>query len=430
MAKELDHFLGEEYFRLVGSGFLKPKLYDSICVRCRGRLLLCGKPVCPVTLEFKILLESYRDLYRENVSGNSPPSVFIGRYGYPKVNMGVMTPPESGDTSIYDYPEKWIGLSLEDILRLRSRLLYGSRRMHISIASRGDRYYQEILDISLARVSPEVELYFERKPYKTFEIDEDITPFGPRAPIKSMRLGTLKLDYRVEKISSDYDMKASESVIKLYEHGVEISRISKVFSVGGFGLRKLRRLVPTRWSITAVDDIIGRYLYNIVKDLPLIDGIYVYEYSALENRYIAILFPSRWMYEFMEAWYPGTFWNRLGSDVAVEGDHEFGRPRSEYAEIGGCYYAARLATLEYLRRIGRQAGVIIFREAYPGYYFPVGVWSVRESVRKMFGTKPIEFKDFSEAVEYIFARLRTPRYRWRSKILDHIFRQRKLTEYM
>ena len=430
MVKDLSGFLGSEYMDLVSSGFIKPKFYDSICVRCRGRLLLCGKPVCPVTLEFKVLLDSYRELYRDNVAGNSPPSVFVGRFGYPKVNMGVMTPPEMGDTSIYDYPENWINLDLEEILRLRSRLIYGSRRMEVSIASKDDRYYLDILDIALSKISPEVEMSFHRKPYKTLEIDEDIIPFGPRAPVKSLRLGTLKLDYRVEKVSSDYDMKAVDSVIKLYEAGIEISRISKVFSLGGFGIKRNRRLVPTRWSITAVDDIIGRYLFNKVRDLPEIDGIYVYEYEALENKYVGILFPSRWVYEFMEAWYPGTFWNRLGSDVAVEGDYEIGRPRMEYAEIGGCYYAARLATLEHLRRMGRQAGVIIFREAYPGYYFPVGVWSVRESVRHMYRMEPIKFDRISDAIEYVFRRLKTPRWRWRSRVIDYIFRQRKLTDYM
>ncbi len=431
MVSSLPDFLEGSAYRLVESGFVKPRLYsESICLRCRGRLLLCGKPVCPVTLEFKVLMESYRDIYRDDIQGASPPSVFVGRFGYPKVNIGVMTPPETGDTSIYDYPERWLELGLEDILRLRSRLVYGSKKYTVDLPRRENRYYDDILDISLSRISPEVEMAFERRPIKTLEIDEDIIPFGPRAPVKSLRLGTLKIDYKVERVVSDYDLKAVDSVITLYEAGVEISRISKIFSVGGFGVKKNRRLVPTRWSITAVDDVIGRYLYNHIKHYPEIDRYLVYEYTALENRYVALLIPSKWMYEFMEAWYPGTFWNRLGTRVVVEGSHEFGRPRSEYADIGGCYYASRLATLEFLRSIRRQAGVLIMREAYPGYYFPVGVWSVRETVRKMFKGKPLEFSDFKSALNYVFSRLKTPRRMWNSRIIDYMVRQRKLTDYM
>ncbi len=412
-------------------GFIKPRLYsESICLKCRGRDLLCGKPVCPVLMEYRVFLDSYRDLYREEIYGASPPSIFVGRIGYPKVSMGVMVPPEAGDTSIYDYPEKWHSLSLMEILRLRSRLVMGWRRADRSIAREMPRHYMEVLDIAMSYRSPEVEMDLARKPVKILTIDEDVMPFGPRAPMDKLRIGSMKLDYRILKKVEDWDLKAVEAVTELYEAGVEVSRINRVFSIGGFGRRWERRLVPTRWSITAVDDILGRYLFKRVRRYPPIDRYLVYEYEYLENKYIALLMPDNWMYEFMEAWYPGTFWNRLGSDVVVEGDYEIGRPRREYAEIGGCYYAARLATLEHLDRIRRVAGVVIFREAYPGYVFPVGVWSVRESVRMMYRQKPVRFDSLGEAVEHIYSRLKTPRHRWRSRVLEFIRRQRRLSDYL
>ncbi len=412
-------------------GFVKPRLYsESICVRCRGRDLLCGKPVCPVILEYRALMESYRELYREDIYGASPPSVFIGRMGYPKVSMGVLTPPETGDTSIYDYPERWHSLGLEDILRLRSRLVLGWRRVDKHLPSRGDRLYHDILDLAIARRSPEVEIHLEKRPVRVMVIDEDITPFGPRAPVKSLSLGSLKIDYRIEKRVGDTDLPAEEGVVELYRSGVEVSRIIRVFSMGGLGRRGRRVLVPTRWSITAVDDILGRWLYRRVRRYPEIDTYLVYEKDFLENRYVALLIPGPWMYEFMEAWYPGTFWNRLGTRVVVEGSAEFGRPRREYADIGGCYYASRLATLEYLDRIGRQASVVIFREAYPGYVFPVGVWSVRESVRMLFRERPLRFESLGEALNHVFSRLRTPRDMWRSEVIDFWTRQRRLGDYL
>ena len=37
-----------------------------------------------------------------DLAGSSPPGVFIGRYGYPKVEVGPLVPPEFGDTSAMD----------------------------------------------------------------------------------------------------------------------------------------------------------------------------------------------------------------------------------------------------------------------------------------------------------------------------------------
>ena len=55
-------------------------------------------------------------------------------------------------------------------------------------------------------------------------------------------------------------MLANEAVLNLYDAGVEISKIQKCFSIGMMG--KKRKLTPTKWSITATDDIIlcMRYL--------------------------------------------------------------------------------------------------------------------------------------------------------------------------
>ena len=45
----------------------------------------------------------------KNIEGSTPPSVFIGRWSYPKVYAGPMMVGEAGDTSIMDSPESWIG---------------------------------------------------------------------------------------------------------------------------------------------------------------------------------------------------------------------------------------------------------------------------------------------------------------------------------
>jgi hypothetical protein len=176
-------------------------------------------------------------------------------------------------------------------------------------------------------------------------------------------------------------LKAARAVSTLYEKGVLISKIQRAFSVGAFGLNDNRRLVPTRWSITAVDSIISKDQMEQIKLFPEINEYRVYESQYLDNRFEVLMIPGAWSYEAMEAWYPGTIWNPSGRHAVMFSDWEGYEGRNKYATIGGCYYAARLAVGELLTRERRQAGVVVLREAHPGYIMPVGVWQVRETVR-------------------------------------------------
>ena len=55
-------------------------------------------------------LSKYGNLFTsDSLSGSSPPSVFVGSYGYPKVGVGPMVPPIHGNTTLLDNPEKWLG---------------------------------------------------------------------------------------------------------------------------------------------------------------------------------------------------------------------------------------------------------------------------------------------------------------------------------
>ena len=60
--------------------------------------------------------------FSSSISGASPPSVFVGQYGYPRVNLGPMVPPLHGDTKVLDSPEMWIGKNLQEILDYRLSL--------------------------------------------------------------------------------------------------------------------------------------------------------------------------------------------------------------------------------------------------------------------------------------------------------------------
>lgn len=100
------------------------KLDPSICILCRGRGY-CGLSYCPVLSKSRAQLKLRKVEDSKVIEGSSPPAVFVGRHGYPYVRVGTSTPPLIGDTSIYDYPEKWLSLRLDDILDFRWSLITG-----------------------------------------------------------------------------------------------------------------------------------------------------------------------------------------------------------------------------------------------------------------------------------------------------------------
>jgi hypothetical protein len=143
------------------------------------------------------------------------------------------------------------------------------------------------------------------------------------------------------------------------------------------------------------------------------------------------MMPSNWQYELIEAWYPNTVWNPYGRSISIFNSYEFFDGRSTYAEIGGCYYAARLAVNEFLNNERRQAGIVILREAHPGYIMPLGVWNVRESVRKALKTNCQMFDTLDEAIINISQKMDIPIQRWirNSAILKNQLFQKRIEDF-
>jgi hypothetical protein len=91
-----------------------------------------------------------------------------------------------------------------------------------------------------------------------------------------------------------------------------------------------------------------------------------------------------------------------------------------------------LAVAERLTAMGRQAGVLALREAYPGYIVPVGVWINRESVRMALRRDPKKFNTLGEALGHISGRLKIPIERWvrTSALLRDALYQMKMGKFL
>ena len=405
---------------------------SGLCVICKGSRFLCGKTRCPIIVRANYFLKSIPLIQSEEIAGASPPSVFVGRIGYPYVYAGPLVPPVQEDTSLYDLPEFWFGKSIDEIVGFRSMLIRGKHRVHVQKFDEAGKIIERTRELALAVKPVDVELLLKKKPRGFIILDDEVQPFGPSAPIQDLRVGNAHWDRQIEKAYYDTDLKAAEAVLELYQKGVWVTKIQRAFSVGAFGLERNRRFVPTRWSITAVDSIISKALMEKVKTFPEISEYRVYESRYLDNIFEVLMIPGKWSYESIEAWYPGTVWNPHGRNIVMYSDWEEFEGRTTYAEIGGCYYAARLAVCEQLVKEQRQAAVIVLREAHPGYIMPVGVWQVRENVRNAMRQKPYIFKTLEEALQFIASRFQIPIRQWimRSVLLKNALFQKKITDYL
>ena len=406
---------------------------SSICLLCKGGRMLCGKLRCPIVAKARALARSSLLITSPTIEGSTPPGIFVGRIGYPKVYVGPMVPPYRGDTEILDTPEWWVGKSVDEIIDYRFALIRGKTRADVYDAATGGRQLDVLQELAMGARPVDARAVLTRVPRKVITLSEESQPFGPSAPLKSFNISEVKIDRRIERAFYDRDLKATDAVTGLYEDDVLVTRIQRAFSLGMFGFAQRRKLVPTRWSITAVDTIISHELVECVKRCDTIDEYRVYSFENLDNRFVVILMPERWGFEWVEAWFPGTTWNpeEWAREPALMGDWEPYGGRKTYPDVGGCYYACRLAIAEKLNREQRQATALALREIHPGYILPVGVWNVRESIRRTMQQEPEKFDSLQAALVCACSKLTIPLRKWveASELLKQALFQRKITEF-
>ncbi|MEA3198941.1 MAG: repair protein NreA [Thermoplasmata archaeon] len=369
----------------------------------RGSALLCSVPGCP--LVEKLLGFAAPKVKGLELVGPSPPSVFVGRHGYPDVSMGPLLPatPESAP-ALSDSPEDWKKLDIATILAMRARL-YRSKapvRVDVALPTRALEASRE-LAMAARPVDAEVTL---KKPLRVTEpvsqVDAFAAPMGPSVDVVDARLlSSPSVPRKVDALVSDVHADAATAVNELYEGGVPNHHIQRLLSVGLLGEGERRRLVPTRWSITATDDILGKQMIEEVKEFGLLDAPLVHAADLFGNYFQVLLMPRAWSYEMIEAWHEDGRW-QLGRDA------EGYRGRTAYVEqVAGAYYAARLSVLEHLKRIRRQAAVFVYREITDEYWAPLGVWVIREAVKAAMDAKPLVFGDLESALRHVARRSRS-----------------------
>ncbi len=384
----------------------------ELCARCKGYRLLCGARRCPI-------LERIRSYYRagwdeREPEGPSPPSALIGERGYPKVPVALGISPY-GDPQLRDSPRLWteLKLSLEEVARLRMEMFNPFKRYDV-------RRPEELLKgdvlwgaVSEKPVDAEAKVIGKPTPPR---LDGLVAPLGPSARAEEIKVvSNPKVDPLLERRAEER-VKAEEAVKELFEKGRDIYLLQRAFSLGMFGKKK--RLVPTRWAITAVDVIVSKLMKEKILKSKWVHAYYLGKYEHFENVYEVLLLPGPPVVEMFEVWEPGSIWTP--KEVIIH-NLEGPLPSSKAEDVDdGGFHALKVGVLKALMEANVSATAVLVRRIKPSYYMPVGVWQVREgaylatkdALRRKFGA-------LEEALE------RGDRMLRESKVL----RQKRLTAY-
>lgn len=402
--------------------------------------LVCKKPIpdnsprklCREHSDAKHLFKSVDLLKSEDLFGKAP-TIFVGEYGYPKVSVGILSPPERKDDAwLYDAPNFW-GRNLFDspsVVSLRSSLI--NSKFEVSIKQKTNKLLEMAQEISMASKPVDVDILLHKKPVFKLNVNDITMPHGPRVDLKTVRLAeNPHIDTKVEKVVSDTDLKSVDAMKYLNSKGFGENELIKLLSVGNLGVKVQRRLVPTKWSITAVHDQLGKNLINNIKDYNSLDYT-IFFGSYMDNFFLVMTFPDVWSYELFETYITG----KPEKELNYTTDHELYGGRKTYAEncVGG-YYSSRLAVLEKLNELHKQASVLVIRFTLPTYDVPLGVWVVLEATRKSVQNKVMSFASREEMIEHA-KRLAKNKFGLdisiflnSSKVLNNIKSQSKLSNF-
>lgn len=380
---------------------------------------ICGEYNCK---KHSILLGKARNI--KQFSGSSPPEIFVGRWNYPNVYTGILSPEKYGDNKILSSHEEWHAkkLPISKILQMRNQLIYG--RTQSNIKKLQTKFLSILKEVAMTHKSIATEFKLKKSISQNKEKETRAPLISNAVLIEKVRLEeNPKIKPKIDYLVNDTEAKSTTSMLELNKKGIDTPSIIKLLSAGLLGLKKNRKLVPTRWSITAVDNTISKNKLKRIKYLPQISEVQVFHAEYIGNHYEFLLLPDYFSFEVLEI---------ALNNKQIWHDHESFFARKKYADsVTGAYYANLLALTEYLEKIKRQASCIVLREIRPEYYAPLGVGILRQISREAFSKPPIKFNTIAEAINNIQTRLKQPitNYTSKSIIFQDYGKQKKISEF-
>ncbi|MEN2999647.1 MAG: Nre family DNA repair protein [Acidilobaceae archaeon] len=402
----------------------------ELCTRCKGYKKLCGLSRCPILESFQAQVRTYMRLSGLTAQGSTPPSVLVGEAGYPNVTLHFMIPVGvyGEEARAFEDPVGWSRsrVGIDHIIRYRSELLSGQLKVRVD---RPEVLYEKELGLVAISEKPvDSELRLTKAPIPALRFDGITKPIGPRAPAEEIRVtGNPSVPRAIERAFFE-ELKAEEGARELYFRGVDVYPIQRLLSLGFMGKRGRRKVVPTRWAITAVDDIVSRGVRERLRGAQEGSSFEVYYGEYLGDKFLIFFKPGPGRFEWIEVWQPRSFWATSSPKPVLWKVEE--NSLGEATASDGGFSAARLAILEFMLRRGRRWDVAILREITPGYYAPVGSWHIRETVRRTLESPPVLREPTREEIRQEAESRMSPEALKHLGELKLLKRQIKLTDFM
>ena len=143
------------------------------CAWCKGRYPeICGKEFCPILAKIqsqrKVNLKAKQDFF------GASPNVFVGRYGYPDINVGILSNEEV--TEEYDNPLLWSAknYSINQVIDFRTSLINSNFKTNIKTFN--DKLLDISKEVSMASKPVDVEVHLNKKPEFKLSFTQEVTP--------------------------------------------------------------------------------------------------------------------------------------------------------------------------------------------------------------------------------------------------------------
>ena len=191
---------------------------DTLCIKCKGKGL-CGRPRCPILEKFKSLQSISPVISGDSVFGASPPALFVGSYGYPRVSAGPLIPPmaKENEALIFEDPSAWGNMQIEDVISMRSRMVRANTSLHIKDArSKENPLLVKAQELALSRKPVDTEAWFFKAPKQELKFDAVLTPMGPSGLMKNFELAeNPDVPKKVDYLVYDTDALAKDAISEL-----------------------------------------------------------------------------------------------------------------------------------------------------------------------------------------------------------------------
>ena len=144
---------------------------------------ICNKPNCKKHIFLLGKIKNIREF-----SGSSPPEIFVGKYNYPNVNIGILSPITHGNTSIMSSVEEWHkqNLQIPKITSLRSKLIYGRTQNHIKKLNQ--KFLSTMQEVALTSKSISTEFKLKKPIFANKEKETMVPLISNAAQIEKVKL--------------------------------------------------------------------------------------------------------------------------------------------------------------------------------------------------------------------------------------------------